>query len=262
MKWLFLFVMVLLGGPIKIVVVSNSIDYSPELIEYLGQEYEVIPISAEEFFDYQNYQYCVILGGPDAPEGIGDIVSRILSIREQEFLRNTEEYNLFIRVLNGKTYFVLAGADREQTRLAVDNLKDDILEYIPKEPVKWTDNFDEALQKAKTENKLVYIDFYTNWCGYCVKMDEGTYTDSRIITLLAEEYIPVKLNKDYPENAEVVKQYKIYGQPVEVVLTPDGELIWSHRGYLGADELYFYLTTILSENPSYAWQSPHTFINI
>ena len=50
----------------KIVVISNSIDYSPELIEYLRQTFNVISITADEFPLYQNYDYYIILGGPDA----------------------------------------------------------------------------------------------------------------------------------------------------------------------------------------------------
>lgn len=260
MKWVFL-LLILLMGPTKIVVVSNSIDYSPELIEYIGHDFEVIPITAEEFSEYQGYQYYVILGGPDAPEGVGDIVSTVLSSQEQTVLRTTREYNLFIRVKSGKTYFVLAGADREQTRLAVTDLKDEVLSYIPKDPVKWLDNLDEALQKAEEENKLIYIDFYTEWCIYCMQMDRNTYTDPRIINVLTESFVPVKLNRERLENADVVKKYKVYVQPVEMVLTPAGDVVWSRRGYIDADELYFYLMSIL-QNPSSAWQSPHNFINI
>jgi thioredoxin 1 len=250
MKWVLFLVIVLLSGPIKVVVVSNTIDHSPELIEYLQQEFEVISITAEEFPNYQGYQFYVILGGPDAPEGVGDIVKNVLSSREIEYLRTTEEYNLFIRVKDGKTFFVLAGADRDQTRLAVTDMKDDVLSFIPKSPIKWIDNLDEALQKAQEEDKLVYIDFYTDWCKYCIEMDKDTYPDPRIITLLTEEFVAVKLNREHPQNKDIIKRYNIYVQPTEVVLAPDGELIWGHRGYLDADELYFYLTSILSQNPS------------
>jgi thiol:disulfide interchange protein DsbD len=117
--------------------------------------------------------------------------------------------------------------------------------------VKWIDDLDEALQRAKEEDKLVYIDFYTNWCRYCITMDEETYTDPRIVNLLTEEFIPVKFNREHPENVDIVKQYKIYGQPVEVVVDSDGTLLWSHRGYMDASELYLYLMSILSQKQVY-----------
>lgn len=261
MKWMLVFLVVFFV-PDTIVVVSNSIDYSPELIEYLEQDFTVISITPDEFPEYQQYQYYVILGGPDAPEGTGEIVRDVLNAREEDLLRRTEEYNLFIRIRDGKTYLVLAGADREQTKLAVTDLKDDLLKYIPKNPLTWVTDFDEALQTAQSEDKLVYIDFYTDWCKYCMQMDEHAYKDPRIINLLTEEYVSVKLNRQYPDNAAISAQYKVYLQPVQVVVTSEGELIWKHTGYADADELYFYLTSLLSSNSSGAWQNPHNFINI
>ncbi|MBU7013245.1 MAG: DUF255 domain-containing protein [Theionarchaea archaeon] len=248
MKWLLpLFLFILLLGPVKVVVISNSIDYSPELIQYISQEFQTISITADQFPNYQNYQYFVILGGPDAPEGIGELVSTILSLREQEYLRTTEEYNLFIRVKDGKTFFVLAGSDREQTRLAVDTLKDDVLTYIPKQPIQWMDDYEAALEKAQAENKLIYIDFYTTWCKYCTQMDEETYSEIRIIKLLTEDFVAVRLNREDPENEDIVSLYRIFGQPVEIVINAQGEIVWTHQGFLDAPELYYYLTTILSE---------------
>jgi thiol-disulfide isomerase/thioredoxin len=231
--------------PIKVVVVSNSIDFSPDLIEYLQQEYEVISIAAEEYSQYQDYEYYVILGGPDAPEGIGDLVSSVLSFQQEEYLRVTGEYNIFIRIKDGKTFFILAGSDRDQTRLAVTELKDEVMAYLPKKPIVWLENFDDALEKAKSENKLVYVDFVTDWCFYCKKMDEETYTDPRIIGLLTEKYVAVKIDKENPENKDVVMQYKILAQPEEIVVTPDGTLLWSFRGFLDADDLYTHLTSLL-----------------
>jgi thioredoxin 1 len=246
MKIYILLVIFLLSlAPPKIVVVSNSIDHSPELIEFLQKEFEVISIAPEEFSSYQNYEYFVVLGGPDAPEGTGDIVENVLSWQEKRYLRSTKEYDMFIRVKDGKTYFVLAGADREQTELAVTEFKDDVLGYIPKEPISWMDDLDKALQKAKEENKLVYIDFYTNWCRYCMDMHEETYTDPRIIKMLAEDFVPVKINREDPANKHIITKYNIYAQPIELVISADGEVIWGHRGYIDADELYYYLQLIV-----------------
>lgn len=246
MKIYALLILLLLSlAPPKIVVVSNSIDYSPEFIEYLQNEFEIISITPEEISSYQNYEYFVVLGGPKAPEGTGDLVKNILSRAEQEYLQSTDEYTMFIRVKNGKTFFVLAGADREQTELAVTEFKDDVLNYIPKEPISWMEDLDEALKKSKEENKLVYIDFYTDWCRYCMDMNEETYTDPRIITMLTEEFIPVKINRDDPANKDIITKYSIYAQPMELVLSIDGEVIWGHRGYLDADELYHYLQLIV-----------------
>jgi len=131
----------------KVVVVSNSIDYSSGLIRYLQKSFEVTSITAQEFPWYQSqyaYKYFVILGGPDAPQGIGEIVRTLLSPQEREDLRTRGVYDLFIKLKNGKTYFILAGSDREYTSLASAHLKHEIPLRIPKNPMKWLETMDIA----------------------------------------------------------------------------------------------------------------------
>jgi thiol:disulfide interchange protein DsbD len=248
MKWIPLLMLSLLVGPSHIVIVSNSIDHSPELISYVQEHHRVLPIEPIDFSEYQQYDYYILLGGPDAPEGMGDIVQGVLSMREQDYLRRTEEYNLFIRMINGKMFFILAGSDRENTQKAVEDLKDDVLSYIPGNPIRWGDNLEMALEKAQRENKLVYIEFYTEWCKYCTDMDDITYTDPRIIKLLTDDFIPVKLNKEHAENADIINTYRVYGQPYEIVITPQGELVWSHRGYINPEALYLFLISLLENS--------------
>jgi hypothetical protein len=123
--------------PQTIVVVSNSIDYSSELVQYLEKSFDVIHISAEEFSQYQNYQFFVILGGPDAPEGIGEIIRNILPPEEQEYIRAPGTYSLLTHIKDGKTFFVLAGSHREQTKRAVIILKEEITDQISEKSILW-----------------------------------------------------------------------------------------------------------------------------
>ncbi|MBU7021113.1 MAG: lamin tail domain-containing protein [Theionarchaea archaeon] len=140
-------VLLLLSGSLemeskKIVVVSNSIDYSSSLITYLGQSFEVISITAQQLPSYQNYQHYVILGGPDAPEGVGEVVRTLLDPTEQEFIRTPGASNLFIREIRGKTFFIFAGATRELTKEVITSNKRRIFEYIPRGPVLWLKDLD------------------------------------------------------------------------------------------------------------------------
>jgi thioredoxin-related protein len=68
-------------------------------------------------------------------------------------------------------------------------------------PVKWM-SFEEAVEKSKTEKRKIFIDVYTDWCGWCKVMDKNTFTDPAIAKLLNEKYYPVKF--DAEQTADVV----------------------------------------------------------
>jgi thioredoxin-related protein len=68
-------------------------------------------------------------------------------------------------------------------------------------PVKWM-SFEEAVEKSKTEKRKIFIDVYTDWCGWCKVMDKNTFTDPAIAKLLNEKYYPVKF--DAEQKADVV----------------------------------------------------------
>ncbi len=56
--------------------------------------------------------------------------------------------------------------------------------------------YHEGLAKAAQEDKYILIDFYTDWCGYCEKMDRETYSQKEVIESLAKNFIAVKINSE------------------------------------------------------------------
>lgn len=61
--------------------------------------------------------------------------------------------------------------------------------------VKWY-TFEEAVELAKKNPKKIFIDIYTDWCGWCKKMDAETFTHPEIVKYLNENFYPVKLNSE------------------------------------------------------------------
>lgn len=57
-------------------------------------------------------------------------------------------------------------------------------------------SFSEGLEKAKKENKMLLVDMYTDWCGWCKHMDKRTYTDPTVIAKINANYVPVKFNPE------------------------------------------------------------------
>ncbi|SHJ66037.1 Protein of unknown function, DUF255 [Reichenbachiella agariperforans] len=69
------------------------------------------------------------------------------------------------------------------------------------EEVKWY-SFEEAVALNKKEPKKIFIDVYTDWCGWCKKMDKATFNHPEIAKYLNDKYYPVKLNAEQKENIE------------------------------------------------------------
>lgn len=79
-------------------------------------------------------------------------------------------------------------------------IKDDNQEKT-ESPVNWM-SFEEAVEKSKTEKKKIFIDVYTDWCGWCKVMDKNTFSQEDIAKYLNENYYPVKLDAEQKEDIE------------------------------------------------------------
>ncbi|HWA33730.1 MAG TPA: DUF255 domain-containing protein [Cyclobacteriaceae bacterium] len=65
--------------------------------------------------------------------------------------------------------------------------------------VKWM-SFEEAVEKSKTEKRKIFIDVYTDWCGWCKVMDKNTFSESHVAEILNNDFYPVKLNAEQRED--------------------------------------------------------------
>jgi thioredoxin-related protein len=61
--------------------------------------------------------------------------------------------------------------------------------------LKWY-TWEEAAELNKTTPRKVFVDVYTDWCGWCKRMDKSTFTDSTVAAYLAANFYPVKLNAE------------------------------------------------------------------
>lgn len=103
-------------------------------------------------------------------------------------------------------------------------------------------SFDEALSNAKEQNKLVVVDVFTDWCGWCKKMDKDTYSNSDIKDLIDDNFVYVKLNAEGSEkqlyngksytSADLSYYFQVDGFPTHVFLDSDGKVIeFKYNGF-------------------------------
>jgi len=68
-------------------------------------------------------------------------------------------------------------------------------EPIDNSAIHWY-TLEEALAANEAKPKKIFIDMYTDWCGWCKVMDQKTFTNADVITKLNADYYPVKFNAE------------------------------------------------------------------
>ena len=72
-----------------------------------------------------------------------------------------------------------------------DKAKTSVIEWL---------SFEEAIERNKTTPKKIFIDVYTDWCGWCKVMDKNTFSQPEIAAYMNENFYAVKLNAEQKED--------------------------------------------------------------
>jgi thioredoxin-related protein len=106
--------------------------------------------------------------------------------------------------------------------------------------------YDEGLKKAQQENKHVFIDFTTSWCGWCKKMDKETFSRPDVIELLNDYFVTVMVDGDSKRELDIDgykiteknltrQEFRVSGFPAFWFLKPDGSKLALIKGYRPAE---------------------------
>ena len=102
------------------------------------------------------------------------------------------------------------------------------------ETIKWY-SYNEGMTLGKSQHKKIFINFFAEWCGYCTKMDKGTFVDPEIVSYLNKNFISIKVDSDR-ENA-LASRYKVRGLPSNWFVSETGDQISNYPGYIPVDNL-------------------------
>lgn len=72
-------------------------------------------------------------------------------------------------------------------------------------PVKWF-TLQEAEKLNQQAPRPIFVDTYTDWCGWCKKMDKETFTNSVISDILNNKFYPVKFDAEGKESITFLGQ--------------------------------------------------------
>ncbi|MCK4338366.1 MAG: thioredoxin fold domain-containing protein [Candidatus Cloacimonetes bacterium] len=102
--------------------------------------------------------------------------------------------------------------------------------------LQWTKTFPDAIDKAKTDDKIIMLNFSSEGCSWCTKLYETTFRDSNAINFLNENIIPTAINSSLQENKSIINYYRVRGFPTTIFINPDSSEIDRIIGYLPSEE--------------------------
>lgn len=94
----------------------------------------------------------------------------------------------------------------------------------------------QALTVASKEKKMVFVDFYTTWCGPCKKMSSEVFTQDQVGEYFNRTFVNLKVDAEKGEGVELAKRYQVKAYPTFVVLKADGTEIYRTSGARPANE--------------------------
>lgn len=92
--------------------------------------------------------------------------------------------------------------------------------------------FKDLIAKAKKENKIVFIDAYTSWCGPCKMMERNIFTKKTVGDYYNSNFVNARFDMEKGEGREIAAKYGVRSYPTYLFLNGDGELVSQNYGYM------------------------------
>lgn len=68
-------------------------------------------------------------------------------------------------------------------------------------PINWM-SWEDAIEASNKNPKKLFVDVYTDWCGWCKKMDKTTFADPKVAAYINENFYPIKFDAEQREIVE------------------------------------------------------------
>jgi thioredoxin-related protein len=86
--------------------------------------------------------------------------------------------------------------------------------------------------ELSSNKKPYYIEFYTQWCGYCKQMMKETFSDSKTIIISHKLFNASQIDAESKNGKELAKKYQVEGFPTVLFFSADGKVLGRNEGYL------------------------------
>lgn len=212
----------------------------PDIVEMLEENFIPLKVLDEvngqvnpdlQHFEYYGYPTIKIF------DPYGNLLDEVVGSTSSDTLYDTLSKNIY------KTEEDLIITDDEETPVETTDTETD-------KKIDWYYYYDEGIENAKTSDKNMFVLITApTWCGPCQWLEENTLTDTSVIDIINENYIPVFVPDivDGFTNEDLYR-FEFEGYPTMKVLNADGELIEEIVGAVYPEELLIMLNKHKSTN--------------
>jgi len=93
------------------------------------------------------------------------------------------------------------------------------------------------VKRAKTENKIIFLDAYASWCGPCKLLQKNVFTRQDVGELFNKNFINVKVDMERGEGPQLARLFPLEAYPTLFFIEPSGKIVRKAVGYRTAEQL-------------------------
>ncbi len=119
--------------------------------------------------------------------------------------------------------------------------------------------WEEALQRAKAEDKIIFVDAFTTWCGPCKNMAANTFPDPEVGKVFNQYFISMKIDMEKEMGLEFRKKFPVSAYPTLFFIDYDEvEVLKSVGGRRPADLIAIAESVIAKYDKSSKYEAAYT----
>ncbi len=100
----------------------------------------------------------------------------------------------------------------------------------------WLKSMAAAQKEAKSKQRLIFVDLYADWCGWCKRFEQEVFP-SQVFQKASNDLVLLRLNtEDRAEGTKMSQQFQVTSLPTFLLLTPEGTIAGIIRGYAPPDQ--------------------------
>ncbi len=122
---------------------------------------------------------------------------------------------------------------------------------VSADEVKWRSDYNAARREAREKGLPLLLDFTTDNCFWCNKLDANTFSDPAVARMLNEQFISLKVNAR--KNSSLVEMLHIQSYPTVLLAAPDGKILGTLEGFMDAARFGEHLHRALASLQNPEW---------